>query len=48
MATIPQAHIEPGVHNRITAAFFDVIIGERREGPPTVPEALESMLPCAL
>ena len=48
MAAIPQERAESGEHNRVAAAFFDVVIGERREGPPTVPEALESMLPCAL
>ena len=50
MAAIPQARTESGVHNRIAAAFFrksDVVIGER-QGPLAVPEALESMLPCAL
>ena len=50
MAAIPQARAESGEHIRIAAAFFrksNVVIGER-QGPPTVPEALESMLPCGL
>ena len=48
MVAIPQVRAESGMHHRVAAAFFDVVIGERREVPPTVPEAPESMLPCAL